>query len=75
VTFTGTASNFSSWRIDWLRGSVTETGSGIQNNQNISFRATVNSTAFTGARLTIFSGANGTGTSVTREVSFTVRQS
>jgi hypothetical protein len=72
VYFSGSGSNFSSWKIVWLKGSTEEAVTSIQNNTSISYSATVNSTAYTGARLYLYSQSSGSGTSTTRDVSFNV---
>ena len=72
VSFNGTGMHFQSWKIEWLRGGATEVGSGAQHGSAINFSGTVNSTAFTGARLSLFPLPNLNGSPVSKEIQFQV---
>jgi len=72
VQFSGSASNFSSWKIVWLQGSTEVALASIQNNTTISYSAAANNTAYTGAKLYVYPQTSGGGTAVTRTVSFSV---
>ena len=75
VKFSGSASNFDSWKIVWIKGSKIESMTGIQNNTNITFTPTVNSTEYNGAILFVYSQKNGGGVVQNSGITFTVIQS
>jgi len=71
VVFKGSASNFGSWKVVWLRnGNEVDAVTSIQHNNNISCSGTINNVEYKGAVLYVYPQANGGGTPIKKEVRF-----
>ena len=73
VTFSGSASNFNSWKIVWLKnGKEADEVTKIQHGSNISANGIVTSTEYNGAVLYVYPQTYGGGTPVKETVRFGV---